>query len=191
MLSGMSVVREVVETLVYVAFSHQGAMLTGPFLRIGHRDIMCSRLMSIPKREFLPSSNAVAPAPGVLPVLIVDDESDILAMLRDVLEDAGFAVLTARDGKAALALLEHTPVALVLTDLMMPRVTGLQMAEQMRSNPRTAALPVLVMSAALPPHMADVFAAALPKPFVLDDLVATLLKFSVGHTSEFQQSGIE
>jgi CheY-like chemotaxis protein len=144
-----------------------------------------------PEREFLPSSDAVAPAPGVLPVLIVDDEPDILAMLRDLLEEAGFVVLTARDGRAALALLAHTPVALVLTDLMMPQVTGLQLAEQMRSDPRTAAIPVLAMSAALPSHMADVFAAVLPKPFGLDDLVATLIRFTVNHTSAFPQSGLE
>lgn len=133
-----------------------------------------------PERELLPSSSAAAPAPGALPVLIVDDEPGILAMLRDVLEDAGFAVLTAHDGKAALALLAHTAVALVLTDLMMPQVTGLQLAEQMRSDPRTAAIPVLVMSAALPPHIADVFAAALPKPFLLDELMAMLDHFQTG-----------
>jgi CheY-like chemotaxis protein len=123
----------------------------------------------------------------VLPVLIVDDELDILAMLRNVLEEAGFMVLTAPDGKAALALLAHTPVALVLTDLMMPQLTGLQLAQQLRSDPRTAAIPVLVMSAALPPHMPDVFAAVLPKPFDLDELVTTLHQFGVDHTSGFQQ----
>jgi CheY-like chemotaxis protein len=120
----------------------------------------------------------------MLPVLIVDDEPNILAMLRDVLEDAGFVVVTAHDGKAALALLAYTPVALVLTDLMMPEVTGLQLAQQLRSDPRTAAIPVLLMSAALPPHLADVFAAVLPKPFVLDDLLATLHQFDIDHTSE-------
>jgi CheY-like chemotaxis protein len=128
---------------------------------------------------------------GVLPVLIVDDEPNILAMLRDVLEDAGFVVLTAHDGKAALAMLAHTAVALVLTDLMMPEVTGLQLAQQLRNDPRTAAIPVLAMSAALPSRIADVFAAALPKPFALDELVTTLHQFSVDHTSGFPQEGIE
>jgi CheY-like chemotaxis protein len=125
----------------------------------------------------------------VLPVLIVDDEPDILAMLRDVLEEAGFMVLTAPDGKAALALLAHTPVELVLTDLMMPQLTGLQLAQQLRSDPQTAAIPVLVMSAALPPHTPDVFAAVLPKPFVLDELVTTLRQFGLDHTGGIQQEG--
>jgi CheY-like chemotaxis protein len=129
------------------------------------------------EHESLPSSNTAGPVPGILPVLIVDDEPQILDMLRSVLEEAGFVVLTAGDGEVALSLLQHTPVALVLTDLMMPQLTGLQLAQQMRSDPRTAVIPVLVMSAALPPHMPDVFAAVITKPFVLDDLVASVRLF--------------
>jgi CheY-like chemotaxis protein len=113
----------------------------------------------------------------MLPVLIVDDEPQILDMLRSVLEEAGFVVLTADDGEVALSLLQHTPVALVLTDLMMPQLTGLQLAQQMRSNPQTAAIPVLAMSAVLPPHMPDVFVAAIAKPFELDDLVTSVRQF--------------
>jgi CheY-like chemotaxis protein len=113
----------------------------------------------------------------MLPVLIVDDDSQILDMLRNVLEEAGFVVLTAGGGEVALSLLQHTPVALVLTDFMMPQLTGLQLAQQMRSNPQTAAIPVLVMSAALPPHLPDVFAAVITKPFALDDLVASVRQF--------------
>ena len=130
-----------------------------------------------PEQEDLPSSTDAAPGARVLPVLIVDDDLQIVDMLRNVLEDAGFAVLTAGDGEAALSLLQHTPVALVLTDLMMPQLTGLQLAQQMRSDPRTAVIPVLVMSAALPPHMPDVFAAVIPKPFALDDLVTSVRQF--------------
>ena len=129
--------------------------------------------------EFLPASNADSPFPDALPVLIVDDDPVILAMLRDVLEEAGMVVLTARDGKAALALLQRTPVGLVLTDLMMPFVTGFQLAQQLHSNPASAGVPVVLMSAALPPHLADVFAAIVPKPFVLDELVETVRQFKL------------
>jgi len=142
-----------------------------------------------PEQESLPSSTAPASAPHALPVLIVDDEPAILEMLRDVLQEAGFVVLTEHDGKAALDLLAHTRVALVLTDLMMPQVTGLQLAQQLRSDPRRAAIPVLVMTAALPPHLADVFAAVLPKPFAMDDLVAIVRQFGGDHTGGLQQEG--
>jgi CheY-like chemotaxis protein len=124
------------------------------------------------------SSNIVAPVPGALPVLIVDDEPDILALLREVLEEAGFRVFTAPNGKAALALIAQTSVALVLTDLMMPAVTGLQLAQQLRSDPCTAAIPVLAMTAALPPHLPDLFATVISKPFELEELVRILRRFA-------------
>ena len=129
------------------------------------------------EQEDLPSPTDAAPGARVLPVLIVDDDPQIVDMLRNVLEDAGFAVLTARDGEAALALLQHTPVALVLTDLMMPQLTGLQLAQQLRNDARTAAIPVVAMSAAPPQHIPEVFAAVLAKPFALDDLVTTVRQF--------------
>jgi two-component system, OmpR family, response regulator VicR len=131
--------------------------------------------------ESLPSTTAAVPDRQPPAVLIVDDEPAILAMLRDVLEEAGFVVLTASNGTTALALLQHTPVALVLTDLMMPTVTGLQLAQQVRSNPQTAALPVLLMSAALPPHVDAAFTTVIPKPFALDDLVTTVRRLTVTH----------
>src|SRR3954447_17561850 len=115
-------------------------------------------------KSLLASDGALS-APQGLPVLIVDDDAVILTMLRDLVEDVGFTVLTARDGKAALALIQRTPVGLVLTDLMMPYVTGFQLAQHLRSNPATAAIPVLLMSAALPSHIADAFTAVIPKPF--------------------------
>src|SRR5262245_50306827 len=105
--------------------------------------------------ESLHASNADSPVPPTLPVLIVDDDPVILTMLCDVLEEAGMAVLTARDGKVALALLQRTPVALVLTDLMMPYITGFQLAQRLRNNPALAGIPVVLMSAALPPRIAD------------------------------------
>lgn len=134
----------------------------------------------------LPSSNAASPALPALPILVVDDDPFILDLLCDVLKEAGFVVQTASDGRAALALLQHMPVALVLTDLMMPYVTGLQLAQQLRSNAETAAIPVVLMSAAPPPRMSDTFRAVIPKPFVLDDLVTTVRQFGSnqeGHAS--------
>jgi CheY-like chemotaxis protein len=77
--------------------------------------------------EPVPSDNTAVPDRHSLSVLIVDDELDLLTLLRDILQEAGFGVLTAGDGRAALALLEHTLVAVVLTDLMMPTMTGLQL----------------------------------------------------------------
>jgi CheY-like chemotaxis protein len=119
----------------------------------------------------------IPPKAASRPVLIVDDEPIILGLLRDVLEEEGFAVITADNGAAALYLIEHTPVALVLTDLMMPFVSGIDLARQLHSNPQTAAIPLLLMSAAMPPQVSHMFAAVIHKPFEVDTIVRMVRQF--------------
>jgi CheY-like chemotaxis protein len=83
------------------------------------------------------------------PILIVDDDVDILDALTDTLRDRGFEVLTARNGFEALALLrtiEVTP-AVILLDLMMPVMDGYTFLEERRKTPRLAAIPVTILTA--------------------------------------------
>jgi CheY-like chemotaxis protein len=110
-------------------------------------------------------------------VLIVDDEPDILDLLRDVLESEGLTVFTASNGRAALYLIQRSPVALVLTDWMMPHVSGIDLARQLRSNPATTTIPLLLMSAAMPQHISDMFAAVIHKPFALDTVIELVREF--------------
>ena len=112
-----------------------------------------------------------------LPVLIVDDEPNILDLLRDVLEDEGFTVITASNGAAALYLIQRSPVALVLTDFMMPFVSGIDLARQLHSNPQTATIPLLLMSAVMPQQVSSIFAAVIHKPFEVDALVRIVRQF--------------
>ena len=80
-------------------------------------------------------------------VLVVDDDPDIVLMLTDRLEALGYATLSADDGQRALELLESEEPGLVLLDLQMPRMTGLEVLEtlarqeQAASRPRGAAAP--------------------------------------------------
>jgi CheY-like chemotaxis protein len=106
-----------------------------------------------------------------LPVLIVDDEPEILDLLRDVLEDAGFTVITAMNGAAALYQIQRSPVALILTDFMMPFASGIDLARQIHRNPQTAFIPLVLMSAAVPEQARDIFAAVIHKPFSIDAIV--------------------
>jgi len=115
--------------------------------------------------------------PHARPILIVDDEPVILEMLRDMLVEEGFSVVTANDGQAALALLQQTDVALVLMDFMMPRLNGLQLADQLRRDQRTADLPLLLMSAVPPPDADGHFLAVILKPFGLDLIVRLVRQF--------------
>ena len=116
------------------------------------------------------SDSRPSPSPS-LPLLIVDDEPEIANLLRDVFEDEGYRVLTASNGTAALSLLQRTPVALVVTDLMMPQLSGLELAQRLRSNPQTATIPLILMSAALPHEVSDLFALVIKKPFTIDAIV--------------------
>lgn len=84
-------------------------------------------------------------------VLVVDDESDVVDLIRYKLRGAGFAVLEANDGLAALRIArEHRPDLIVL-DLMLPEMSGEEVCRQLRSGPDTAAIPVLMLTARAQP----------------------------------------
>jgi CheY-like chemotaxis protein len=102
------------------------------------------------------------------PILIVDDEPSILELIHDILEQEGFSVLVAHNGAAALRQIQQRPVALVLTDLMMPQISGIELARRLRGDPKTAAIPIILMSAAMPPGASDLFVALLHKPFPIE-----------------------
>ncbi len=77
-------------------------------------------------------------------ILVVDDEADIADLMRDFLEAAGYAVLTAPDGPAALAALDRAPVDCVLLDVMMPGQSGFEIVRRIRER---SDVPVLFLSA--------------------------------------------
>jgi len=79
-----------------------------------------------------------------LSVLVVDDEPAIVELLRDFLEAEGFGVETARDGREALAALDHAPVACVLLDVMMPDLSGFDVCRRIRER---SDVPLLFLSA--------------------------------------------
>jgi DNA-binding response OmpR family regulator len=110
------------------------------------------------------------------PVLVVDDEPDIIDFLTTVLRDEGYATESARDGVEALARLETVQPALVILDLMMPRMTGFEVLEALRERPRTGRPSIIVLSAKST-HQ-DILDALergaddfIPKPFDLEDLL--------------------
>lgn len=110
-------------------------------------------------------------------ILVADDEVDIADTIAEMLEGEGYAVLLARDGGEALALLERGAADLLLTDHMMPHLTGLELIAYLHRHPDIA-VPVILMSAVTPLPLPPPPAAFLPKPFDLDellDLVAALL----------------
>ncbi|HEY0832127.1 MAG TPA: hybrid sensor histidine kinase/response regulator [Candidatus Dormibacteraeota bacterium] len=88
----------------------------------------------------------VAGPPPQLKVMVVDDTLMVRELQRSILERGGYAVRTAPDGATALALLNEMPADLVVTDVEMPNLDGLQLIAAMRSHPRMANVPVLIVS---------------------------------------------
>jgi DNA-binding response OmpR family regulator len=80
-------------------------------------------------------------------VLVADDEDDILNLVRFRLEREGYRVLTAADGQAALELARAEAPDLCVLDVMMPKVGGLEVLKELRSDPRTASLRVILLTA--------------------------------------------
>jgi diguanylate cyclase (GGDEF)-like protein len=81
-------------------------------------------------------------------VLVVDDNPDKLHLLEAALTLAGYRVTTATDGDEALAAIESYQPDLVITDVMMPRMNGYELAQRIRANPRTKFIPVIMQTAA-------------------------------------------
>jgi two-component system alkaline phosphatase synthesis response regulator PhoP len=80
-------------------------------------------------------------------ILVVDDEPRIVELARDYLEHAGFAVLTAADGPSALATARDKGPDLVVLDLGLPGLDGLDVTRQLRQSQSTAALPIVMLTA--------------------------------------------
>jgi two-component system, sensor histidine kinase ChiS len=116
----------------------------------------------------------------VATILVVDDEQPVVDLLTDMLEDEGHTVIPAYNGRTALEIVEHQAPDLVISDVMMPFVDGIQLCKRLREEHDARTLPIILMSAALPPDLSACGANAfLGKPFDIgrfDDLVATYVR---------------
>lgn len=91
-----------------------------------------------------PASSAVETAPRVL---VVEDEPDQQELLCYNLSREGYRVATAADGRSAMEAVEDAVPDLIVLDLMLPGVDGLEVCRQVRSNPRTAGVPIVMLTA--------------------------------------------
>ncbi|MCE5202830.1 MAG: response regulator [Actinomycetia bacterium] len=79
-------------------------------------------------------------------ILVVEDTELLRRIYEDKLKQEGYAVFTAADGLDALNVIRTTPLDLVLLDLIMPRMGGLEVLEAMRTDPRLASIPVIILT---------------------------------------------
>jgi two-component system phosphate regulon response regulator PhoB len=80
-------------------------------------------------------------------VLIVDDEPDVVDLLVYQLQRAGFKTITARDGNVGLEKARDALPALVVLDLMLPGMDGTEVCKRLRADPKTAGIPVIMLTA--------------------------------------------
>ena len=107
--------------------------------------------------------------PANCTVMIVDDEPDMRHLLRITLELAGYGVVEAAHGEAALEQVRRSPPQIVLTDQMMPRMNGGELIERLRAEETTKAIPIVMISGTRAAQAAA--DAALGKPFDPSELI--------------------
>jgi CheY-like chemotaxis protein len=103
-------------------------------------------------------------------ILVVDDEPDQRFLLRRIFERAGHEVLEAVNGTAALRAVGESRPDLVVTDVMMPVMDGVELIRRLRGDPATARIPILAASADT--MLAGDADAVMPKPYSWRDLLA-------------------
>ncbi len=80
-------------------------------------------------------------------VLIVDDEPDIVNLIKFILERKGFETIVARDGQTAIDMAIAEKPDLILLDAVMPVVDGYEACRQLKENPATKSIPIVILSA--------------------------------------------
>jgi CheY-like chemotaxis protein len=112
-------------------------------------------------------------------ILVADDESHILHIVSLKLRNAGFRVLTARDGQEALDIATAEHPDLLITDYHMPQLSGLELCHRLKNDPTTKGIPAIMLTARgyhLEPHDTEQsgILRMLSKPFSPRHLLATV-----------------
>jgi CheY-like chemotaxis protein len=104
-------------------------------------------------------------------VLIVDDDETIAELLMDLLDSEGYRVIVARDGPTALAAARRERPDMILSDCMMPGLSGTQLVNELRRHAATRDIRVALMSSTRPRGFNQPDVPFLAKPFEIDDLL--------------------
>jgi CheY-like chemotaxis protein len=119
---------------------------------------------------------------------VVDDSVSVRRATELLMRDAGYDVATARDGLEALALFERVRPAVALVDLEMPRMNGLDLTRALRSDPKTAGLPIVMITSRFTQRHRDIaqvagVSAFLTKPFSEELLLGTVTQLLAQNTT--------
>jgi CheY-like chemotaxis protein len=111
-------------------------------------------------------------------ILVVDDDRDFREALSEVLTDAGYPVQQAENGEVALQRVAEEAPGIVLLDLKMPVLDGWGVMERMRSDARSSAIPILILSAYGFEWEAELLGAQgyIPKSVGMDEILERVRK---------------
>jgi CheY-like chemotaxis protein len=115
-------------------------------------------------------------------ILVVDDDPEVLTALSETLEAEGYTVRGARDGIEALELIRECRPELIITDLLMPTMTGFELLGALHDDPELATIPTLIITAARGPEAQEARGAKaiFPKPLDLDRLLRAINVYTHG-----------
>jgi CheY-like chemotaxis protein len=106
-------------------------------------------------------------------ILVIDDDKAICTMITDTLEEEGYSVSTARDGQMGLALLEQSATDLIICDVLMSVMDGIDFCQAIQATPAYRAIPLILISGRDEAQVRDycTYTAYLKKPFAIERLV--------------------
>jgi len=123
--------------------------------------------------------SGLAPVNNKQVILAVDDDEDNLLLLTEVLEPLNCLVMTATHGQTALLLAQGYQPNLILLDVMLPDLNGIEVVQRLKQNQQTAKIPVVAVTALARAEDRDRLILAgcndyISKPYILEDLEALI-----------------
>ena len=107
-------------------------------------------------------------------ILVVEDDEDLRGLFRIALSMEGYNVVEAGDGMEALRWIDHSPPDLVILDLLLPRISGLVVQQEIAAQAVTRQIPIVVITGSTMPLDGLEVACVLRKPISPDRLIATV-----------------
>jgi CheY-like chemotaxis protein len=135
-------------------------------------------------------TNGRTPAPSETPtsaevrasarpvILVVDDDPDVLFALAETLSEEGYDVRCAGDGIEALESIEERRPDLIITDLLMPTMTGFELLGALHDDPNLASIPTLIVTGARLPEAQRAPGSVFAKPLDLDRLLRAITAYT-------------
>ncbi len=119
-------------------------------------------------------------------ILVADDEDFIALLIAELLLDHEYEVQIVYNGRDAIEAVCEQPPDLVITDIMMPHATGIELLTRMREHEKTRNTPVILMSAAVSPSVRDEKVRFIPKPFNIQAVLDTVTQSLGGSKQQHQ-----